>query len=92
MKRFWGIFFAGLMILGAFPLGAKAAPAEVAAKSAVLMEVSTGKLLYEQNANAALKIADSAFVLETGSLSMQGTGKDLLNDPRVKEAYLGKHG
>ena len=63
MKRFWGIFFAGLMILGAFPLGAKAAPAEVAAKSAVLMEVSTGKLLYEQNANAALAPASVTKVM-----------------------------
>ena len=47
-------------------------------------------LLVEQNANAALRIADSAFVLETGHLGMHGTGKELLNDPRVKDAYLGK--
>lgn len=47
-------------------------------------------LLVEQNANAALKIADYAFVLETGSLGMQGTGSELLNDPSIKAAYLGK--
>ena len=47
-------------------------------------------LLVEQNAHAALRIADSAYVLETGSLGMQGTGKELLDDPRVKEAYLGR--
>ncbi len=47
-------------------------------------------LLVEQNANAALRVADSAYVLETGSLGMHGTGEELLNDPRVKEAYLGK--
>ena len=47
-------------------------------------------LLVEQNANAALKIADYAFVLETGSLGMQGTGQELLNDPGIKAAYLGK--
>ena len=46
-------------------------------------------LLVEQNAHAALRIADSAYVLETGSLGTQGTGKELLDDPRVKEAYLG---
>ena len=46
-------------------------------------------LLVEQNANAALKIADFAFVLETGFLGMQGTGAELLNDPGIKEAYLG---
>jgi branched-chain amino acid transport system ATP-binding protein len=47
-------------------------------------------LLVEQNANAALKIADYAFVLETGSLGAQGTGTELLNDPSIKAAYLGK--
>ena len=47
-------------------------------------------LLVEQNANAALRIADSAYVLETGNITMQGTGKELLDNPQVKEAYLGK--
>ncbi len=47
-------------------------------------------LLVEQNANAALRIADYAFVLETGMLGMQGTGRALLDDPAVKAAYLGK--
>ena len=47
-------------------------------------------LLVEQNANAALKIADYAFVLETGRMGLQGKGSDLLNDPAVKAAYLGK--
>lgn len=46
-------------------------------------------LLIEQNANAALKCADYGFVLETGRITMQGTGAQLLSDPRVKEAYLG---
>ena len=47
-------------------------------------------LLVEQNANAALRIADTAFVLETGTIRMQGTGRELLDDPAVKSAYLGK--
>lgn len=47
-------------------------------------------LLVEQNANAALKIADYAFVLETGSLGLQGEGRKLLDDPAIKTAYLGK--
>ena len=47
-------------------------------------------LLVEQNANAALRVADYAFVLETGSLGVQGTGQELLNDPAIKAAYLGK--
>ncbi len=47
-------------------------------------------LLIEQNANMALRIADKAYVLETGTIAMSGAGKDLLEDPRIKEAYLGK--
>ena len=47
-------------------------------------------LLVEQNANAALRIADSAYVLETGNITLHGTGKELLDNPQVKEAYLGK--
>lgn len=46
-------------------------------------------LLIEQNANMALHIADTAYVLETGRLTMQGTGKELLNNEAVKKAYLG---
>jgi len=48
-------------------------------------------LLIEQNANMALKIADLAYVLETGCITMSGTGAEVLADDRVKEAYLGKH-
>ena len=47
-------------------------------------------LLNEQNANMARKVADSAYVLETGNLTMSGTGAQLLSDPQVKAAYLGK--
>jgi branched-chain amino acid transport system ATP-binding protein len=46
-------------------------------------------LLVEQMANQALGIADRAYVLETGEITLSGTGKDLLKDPKVKEAYLG---
>ncbi len=47
-------------------------------------------LLIEQNANMALKIADLAYVLETGNITLSGTGEDLLADEKVKDAYLGK--
>ncbi len=47
-------------------------------------------LLVEQNANMALKTADIAYVLETGEIVMQGSGKELLENPTVREAYLGK--
>ena len=46
-------------------------------------------LIVEQNANRALEIAHRAYVLETGELVLQGSGQDLLHDPKVKEAYLG---
>ena len=48
-------------------------------------------LLVEQNAFAALKIADYAYVLETGRVVLQGTGEELLQDERVKKAYLGEN-
>ena len=47
-------------------------------------------LLIEQNANMALQCADSAYVMETGRITMSGSGAELLADERVKEAYLGK--
>ena len=47
-------------------------------------------LLIEQNANMALKIADYAYVLETGNITKSGTGAELLADDSIKEAYLGK--
>ena len=47
-------------------------------------------LLIEQNANMALKIADYAYVLETGKITMAGPGRELLANEDVKKAYLGK--
>ncbi len=46
-------------------------------------------LLIEQNANAALHIADTGYVMETGRITMKGTGEELLTNPDVKKAYLG---
>ena len=47
-------------------------------------------LLIEQNANMALKAADTAYVLETGDITLSGSGESLLADEKVREAYLGK--
>ncbi|MCR5046201.1 MAG: ABC transporter ATP-binding protein [Treponema sp.] len=47
-------------------------------------------LLIEQNANMALKAADSAYVLETGEITLTGSGEALLKNEQVREAYLGK--
>ncbi len=52
-------------------------------------EEGTTILLIEQNAMAALHVADYGYVLETGEIVLQGTGRELLNDERVKKAYLG---
>ena len=46
-------------------------------------------LLVEQNANKALSIADHAYVLETGNITVSGKASDVANNPRVREAYLG---
>jgi branched-chain amino acid transport system ATP-binding protein len=48
-------------------------------------------LLVEQMANQALAVADRAYVLETGRITVQGTGAELLNNPAVRAAYLGTH-
>jgi len=48
-------------------------------------------LLVEQMAKQALGVADRAYVLETGRITTEGSGRDLLNDPKVKAAYLGTH-
>ena len=47
-------------------------------------------LLVEQDANAALKIADRGYVMERGQITIEGTAKDLLGNDRVRQAYLGK--
>lgn len=52
-------------------------------------EQGTTILLVEQNAQAALQVADRAYVLEIGKISMEGPAQQLLSDPRVIEAYLG---
>jgi branched-chain amino acid transport system ATP-binding protein len=46
-------------------------------------------LLVEQNARAALRLSDRAYVMETGRITLQGSGAELLQDRRVQEAYLG---
>ncbi len=52
----------------------------------------TTVLLIEQNANMALHVADRAYVIENGKIAMEGTGADLLNDEKVRAAYLGSAG
>jgi branched-chain amino acid transport system ATP-binding protein len=49
-------------------------------------------LLVEQNIQRALQIADRAFVLQTGRVVMQGTGRELLADPQIRKAYIGSLG
>ena len=47
-------------------------------------------LLIEQNANMALRTADIGYVMETGNITMKGSGQELLADEKVRAAYLGK--
>jgi len=54
-----------------------------------IREEGTTVLIVEQNVRQTLAIADRAFVLETGRVGMEGTGRGLLEDPHVKAAYLG---
>ncbi len=53
-------------------------------------KAGTTVLLVEQNANKALAIADRAYVLETGAITMEGKASDLLTDDRIRKAYLGE--
>ena len=55
-----------------------------------IRETGTTVLLVEQNAKKALSIADRAYVLETGKISLLGKASDLINDASVKKAYLGE--
>jgi branched-chain amino acid transport system ATP-binding protein len=70
------------------------APAIVQQLGRIIAELNragTTILLVEQNARMALKLADRAYVLATGRVTRTGTGKELLDDPAVKESYLGGH-
>jgi branched-chain amino acid transport system ATP-binding protein len=80
-----------LMLLDEPSLGL--APQVVERIFGVLREVNQGGvalLLVEQNAHKALQLAHRAYVLETGAIVMQGTGKELLASPEVRRAYLGE--
>jgi branched-chain amino acid transport system ATP-binding protein len=80
-----------LMLLDEPSLGL--APQVVERIFAVLREVNASGvalLLVEQNAHKALQLAHRAYVLETGAIVMQGTGRELLASPAVRKAYLGE--
>jgi branched-chain amino acid transport system ATP-binding protein len=63
--------------------------AEIFAQIAALKSQGTTILLVDQNANAALAIADRGYVMETGRIVLEGRGAELLRDPQVQHAYLG---
>ena len=68
------------------------APLVVADIFRVIQEISqtgTTILLVEQNVRQALKIADYAYVMETGKIVLHGKAAEIIHDPRVMEAYLG---
>jgi branched-chain amino acid transport system ATP-binding protein len=51
----------------------------------------TAVLLVEQNARAALRVADHAYILDSGTVSLSGPAEQMANDARVRAAYLGGH-
>jgi len=63
--------------------------AEIFATIRSLKEAATTILLVDQNARAALSVADRAYVLEVGRIALSGSGQELLVDPAVQQAYLG---
>ncbi|HLT27708.1 MAG TPA: ABC transporter ATP-binding protein [Zeimonas sp.] len=63
--------------------------AEIFATIRALKDAATTILLVDQNARAALSIADRAYVLEVGRIALAGSGAELLGNPRVQQAYLG---
>lgn len=63
--------------------------AEIFATVQSLKDSATTILLVDQNARAALAIADRAYVLEVGRIALSGTGPELLGNPRVQQSYLG---
>jgi branched-chain amino acid transport system ATP-binding protein len=73
--------------LGLAPLIVK----EIFSVIRTLKESGVTILLVEQMANQALKVADRAYVLKTGEITSSGTARAMLDDPAVREAYLGKH-
>jgi branched-chain amino acid transport system ATP-binding protein len=54
-----------------------------------LRETGVATLLIEQNARAALQVADYAYVIETGDMAMEGPASELASNPKVIETYLG---
>jgi branched-chain amino acid transport system ATP-binding protein len=72
--------------LGLAPLMAR----EIFRVSGQLRDRGTTILLVEQNAHAALTLADRAYVMESGRMVLEGKASDLVNDERVQKAYLGK--
>jgi branched-chain amino acid transport system ATP-binding protein len=62
---------------------------EIFAMLAELNREGTTILLVEQNANMALRLAGRCYVLETGIIALSGTGKELIGNPQIREAYLG---
>ena len=62
---------------------------EIIARLPMIAEAGTSILLVEQDVDAALTVAERAYVLETGHIVLSGKAADLLADPRVQESYLG---
>jgi branched-chain amino acid transport system ATP-binding protein len=63
--------------------------AEIFAHVAALKALGTTVLLVDQNARAALGVADRGYVMEAGRIVLEGTAADLLRNPQIQQAYMG---
>ena len=55
-----------------------------------VVQTGMGVLLVEQNAHLALEFSNRAYVMESGLITLEGEGKTLIDDPKIKSAYLGE--
>ena len=83
-----GMRFGGLIAVDGIELNLR--PKEIFAIIREVNKQGITILLVEQNAKMALAISDRAYVLETGTITLSGDAQELLNDTRVKKAYLGQ--
>jgi branched-chain amino acid transport system ATP-binding protein len=63
---------------------------EVFSEILKMREMGLTVLLVEQNATATLEVVDRAYVMETGEIILEGKARDLMHNPEIKRAYLGK--
>jgi len=88
LAEFLQFLFSGITVGATYALAALGFTLIYNASNVINFAQGMTILLVEQNALAALDIADRAYVLETGAVTLTGSGQDLINNPQVRAAYL----